>query len=54
MQRYVEDAFAVPGAGSLVEEADVDVGAGESREMEAEVRVLCGIGAHAEGGGRCE
>jgi len=53
MQRYVDEAFAVPGAGSQVEEADVAVGAGGSREVEAEVEVLCGIGARADGGGRC-
>lgn len=60
MQRYVEEAFAVPGGGSLVEEADVAVQAGWSREVEAKVAVFCGIGARwavwavrAGGGSRC-
>ena len=50
MQRYVEEAFAVPGAGSLVGEVDVAVGVAKSREVEVDVVVLCGIGARAGGG----
>ena len=53
MQRYVEEAFAVPGAGSQVGEADVAVGVGGSSEIEAEVGVFGGIGARADGGGSC-
>jgi len=43
MQRYVEEAFAVPGAGSFVEEVDAVMGPGGSGEVEAAMGVLCGI-----------